>query len=471
MIGNFFVGDDFTWLKWAADAPQTLINYFLYSDGFFYRPGTKLYFYIMYHTFWLNQVVYHLVSLFLHFAVTSLFFILAKKILKSTLLSASAAFLFLILSGSTEMVFWISSTGHLFNALFGLLGLIFFIKWDESKKSYYFIASFVSFAFSLLFHELGVVLPLLVLAYKLKDGSFDQVKNTLKRADFLILFVPVFLYLILRLVSHSHWLNGDYSYDLLKLPFNFFGNILGYIGLTLLGPMSFPLYEKIRSVSRENILLAIAVIPIFVLAIAFIYKKFESYFNIEEEKVILFGLSFFVISLLPFIGLGNITSRYSYLASLGLIFIFVILIKKLYNFLLPNGKEITIGVISVFVIVYSLFHVIQVQQTYFDWKGAGEKSQRFFVSIDALYSDHWSRAPFEFHFVNVPIKYGEAWVFPVGLEDAVWFAFQNKDAKVFIHQNVESALNQAGTSLTKRVFRFTDDGSVEEVQRNTQTPN
>ena len=135
MLGNYFVGDDFTWLRWVADCTKdcspisTLTRYFTEADGFFYRPGTKVYFYLMHNVFWLNQVVYHLVSLFLHFIVASLFFLLAKKILKSNLLSASAAFLFLILSGYTESVFWISSTGYLFNAVFGLLGLLFFIAW------------------------------------------------------------------------------------------------------------------------------------------------------------------------------------------------------------------------------------------------------------------------------------------------------------------------------------------------------
>lgn len=79
MLGNFFVGDDFTWFRWVADcAPNcspinTLIGYFTDANGFFYRPGTKIYFYLMYSNFWLNQVVYHAVSLFLHFIVAALF--------------------------------------------------------------------------------------------------------------------------------------------------------------------------------------------------------------------------------------------------------------------------------------------------------------------------------------------------------------------------------------------------------------
>ena len=37
----------------------------------------------------------------------------------------------------------------------------------------------------------------------------------------------------------------------------------------------------------------------------------------------------------------------------------------------------------------------------------------------------------EFHFVNIPIRTGEAWVFPVGLPDALWLVFRNPTMRVF----------------------------------------
>ncbi len=469
MLGSFFVGDDFTWLKWATDSNSGVLKYFTESNGFFYRPGTKVYFYLMYNTFWLNQVTYHIVSLFLHFAVTVIFLVIAKKVFKSTLLATFAAFLFLITSGSTEAVFWISSTGYLFNALFGLLGLLFFIFWEEKKKLYFYLLSFASFSLALLFHELGIFLPLLIIAYKLKDNSLVFLKKILVRKDFLFLFAPVLIYLIARYMANSHWLSGDYNYDFVKLPFNFFGNILGYISLTLLGPFALPFYEKLRSITRENILFTLSLFPLILLVFYFLYSKFKRLFEVQEKKIIIFGLSFFLVALLPFIGLGNITSRYNYLSSIGIIIIFVILIKKLYYFLLENGKNIAFTCIFVLVLVYSLFQVIQIQQTYFDWQGAGEKVKKYLVSIDALYSDSWSKNPVEFHFVNVPIKYGQSWIFPVGLSDAIWFSFKNKDTKIYLYKDLDSALASTETSINKRIFKFNDDGSLEDIQKIPKT--
>ncbi len=468
MINNFFVGDDFTWLKWAAQPPSNFLTYFTQSDGFFYRPGTKIYFYLIYHFFWLNPVVYHVVSIALHVIVASLVFLLAKKIFKNTLLSASAAFIFLIMSGYTEMVFWIASTGHLFTAVFGLLGLLLFIEWEEKKKIYYYLFSIIFFSLSLLFHELGVVLPLLVLAYKFKD-SFSSVKKTLLRKDFLFLFVPVVLYLLVRLSANSHWFQGDYNYNLVRLPFNLFGNILGYLSLTIVGTFSLSFYEKIRILTRENLLITLAIILPLLGVIYYLYKKLVNLFEKEEKSVILFGFSFFIVSLLPFLGLGDITSRYSYLASVGTALILVVLIKKVYLYLLDSGKEIALGIVAVLVMVYSLFNIISIQQSAADWAGAATKTNNFFVSFDSLYNDYWSKENINFHFVNVPIKVGGAWVFPVGLKDAVWFAVKNDNAKIYIDKDVNSALSELGPSIINKLFVFNDDGTISEItQRNKQ---
>ncbi|MBI2025911.1 MAG: hypothetical protein HYT06_00870, partial [Candidatus Levybacteria bacterium] len=397
MLANFFVGDDFTWLRWAADCTnncspmERIINFFTSSNGFFYRPGTKVYFYIMESVFWLNQVTYHAVSLFLHFAVSFLFFLTAQRVLKNKLLAAMSAFLFLIISGYSEAVFWISSIGQVATSFFALLSLLLFIYWEERKKIYFYAFSIISLSLGLMFHEMGMVIPLLILSYKAKDGVLASIKELVKRKDYLFLFVPVIIYLLLRFVSQSHWLNGDYSYDLVMFPFNFAGNLLGYVFLIAIGQVMLPLYEALREILRANIAIPV-ILGVFALAVlVFAYKRKIKVFESRERKIVIFGLSFFIISLLPYLGLGNIASRYSYMASLGLILIFVFLISKLYKFLLKEGKQIALLTVSVLVIVYSLFQIIQVQQSYFDWSGAGEKVKRFFISIDALYTDYWSK--------------------------------------------------------------------------------
>lgn len=469
MISNYFVGDDFTWFRWAADsggsALETISRYFFDSDGFFYRPGTKLYFYLMYWVFWLNQVVFHIVSLALHFIATALFFLLAKKILRSTLSSFLASLLFLIISGYSEVVFWISSTGYLFNSVFMLASLLMFILWEEKKQVLYYVASIVFMMFSLLFHEIGVVIPLLLITYKLVFDQSISVAKIFKKREYLFLFVPILAYLFVRFISNSHWFSGDYSYNILKLPLNAVGNMMGYLSLIFLGTASIPFYQALRNLSREYVVLALIISPIILFLLAFSYKMIMKKVDKEELRIIKFGLLFFLIALLPFLGLGNITSRYSYVASFGLLLLFVFLIQKLYNYLVNFGKDIAIMSIVIVISVFSLFHIIQVQQIHGDWRTAGNIAKRFFVSIDSLYTNYWSDEEAALHFVNVPIRHGEAWIFPVGLEDAVWLSFRNDRLKVYKHHSLLEALNVAGITPSNHVFKFQDDGGVEEVIR------
>ncbi len=471
ILNSYFVGDDFTWLRWVSDCKNnchpitTILNFFTNSDGFFYRPGTKVYFYLMHSAFWLNQVMYHLVSVLLHFAVAILFFILAKKILRNHLLAIASALIFLILSGGTEAIFWISSTGHLFTAAFGLFGLLLFILWDEKRKTYYFLGSFISFSLALLFNEGGVVYPALIAAYAFREGGLSQVKNLIKRRDYLSVWIPVFVYFLARYGAHSHWLSGDYSYDIVKLPFNLVGNILGYASLDLVGPVTLPVYEFIRTSLRSHIAIAAILTLLMFLFFLLFYKYVIKRAGSEDKRIIAFGLMLFLIPLIPFLPLGNITSRYSYLSSAGLILILILFLKKIYEYLHTNGREIAVGSTSLLVIIFGLLHMIQVQQAYFHWDEAGNKARRFFISIEALYSNDWSGKDMEFHFVNIPIRVGEAWGFPVGLDNAVWFAFKNEDAKVFKHNDLDSALSQAGYYQAKHVLLFNYDGSVKEIER------
>lgn len=475
ILNNYFIGDDFTWFRWAADCTygglsscpnilDRILGYFTQADGFFYRPGTKTYFLLMYQIFWLNQAAFHAVSIIAHCIVVVLFYLLARKILKNNILSILSATLFVIMSGYAEMVFWISATGHLFNAVFILSSLLLFILWDEKRKIYYLLASIVCIFLATLFHELGVVSPILMLAYKLIVSKESKIKEILKRYEYYLIFTPVVIYLTIRFLANSHWSGGDYSYSLFNLPFNIIGNAFGYTLITILGPMALPIYQTIRENLRENILFAgIGVVILGVISF-YLYKLILRRIDGYTKRVILFGLSFFLISLLPFIGLGNITSRYSYLASFGLIMILAYLFGLLLRYLRPYGKDIALGAVTIVISIFALLHIIQVQQLHGDWRTAGNKVERFIISMDSVYRDEWSLPNTELNFVNVPIKHNDAWVFPVGIQDAIWLTFQNSNLRVNSYNSVDEAVNIVGTDPNRYVLIFQDDGGVKEVR-------
>lgn len=474
MLRNYFVGDDFTWFRWAANCTnqaiasmhcpitlETIINYFTQSPGFFYRPGMKIYFLTMYDFFWLNQTMYHVVSLILHFLVAALVYLIAGKIFKNNLLSALAGFLFLTISGLTETVFWISATGFLFTSVFSLLSLFMYILWSENRKKIYFALTLIFMIFSMLFHELGVVTPILILLYQWLMVEPVLFRQIWKNIYIQLLFLPVPFYLIARYVSGSLWMSGDYSYNFLKLPFNIVGNTLGYLSLTLFGQLSLPVYDALRNIFKVHTLWAVIFGLIIILLIIICLKKTLRFVKKDELRLIKFGSLFFFIALLPFIGLGNISSRYGYLASIGIVFLLVYFIKKLQEYLFYNGKEIAAVISTLVVIVFMLWQLVSIQQAHVDWFGAGETVRNFFTSMESAYDDTWKSGAMELHFVNVPIKHGNAWVFPVGLPDAVWFVIRNPNIKVFTWPTLKDAFNavQYG-SKTQKVFVFNADGTL-----------
>lgn len=468
-INYYFTGDDFTWFNWVENSRlniPTFINYFTQADGFFYRPGTKIYFSLMYSSFWLNQTMYHLVSIFLHFAVSALLFLIVRKIFKDHILSVISAVLFIILSGHHEDIFWISSTGFLFNAMFALAGLLSFMVWKEKKKIIYFVISLASISASLMFHELGVIVPLLIILYDLIFGENLIINKLSRKVSYKLLLFPILPYLVLRFLAQSHWLSGDYSYNIFKLPYNFLGNTVGYLLLDLLGPQSLSFYEGLRNFSKEHMIASVPISFLIIFGLIVGGRKIMRKIEEKDRKIIVFGFLFFIVGLLPFLGLGNITSRYSYLSSVGFVILFAFFLKKSYTYLINiSDKYIGTGVIVIIMIIYSMVQLFGLQKIHADWQRAGEESKRFLISIEEYSKDFWIRDSLQFYFVNMPIRQGEAWVWPVGLKDALWLTFKNPNLAVYTASDVNFALNQAQAIASAHVFRFDKNGNVEEINR------
>lgn len=451
MTGNYFVGDDFTWLRWAAESKGSdFARYFTDAQGFFWRPGAKVYFALMYHMFWLNQTIYHIVSLILHSLVVVLTFFIARHIFKRTLYGALAAFLFMLISGYGEAVFWISATGFLFTTVLTLAGLLSFMN---GKIWLALICSLLA----PMFHELGIVVPILMLGY--------SITRPLKKSFNYLLLAPIPVYLTARFLANAHWFNGDYNYNLFKLPLNAVGNLFGYMLAALGGPMLSPLYSALRSGLKEHLFISLVVICVLAAA-AVVLRKSIKFANSFDRSIVAFSVLFTVISLLPFLGLGNISPRYGYMASIGIVMLLVFGIQKIYANLATDGKVVAIAVVGLGIGIFILFQIIQLTVLHDNWHEAGEKVRKFIVSVDRAYEDHWSTSPMEFHFVDVPIKAGEAWVFPVGMSDSLWFIFQNPDVRIFQDAAVEDALAAVEyNSATQRVFVFNEVGQVSEIKK------
>jgi hypothetical protein len=119
--------------------------------------------------------------------------------------------------------------------------------------------------------------------------------------------------------------------------------------------------------------------------------------------------------------------------------------------------------------IFSYYHYTQLQKINQDWNRAGTISNNLMKNFNDVFQVG-KATPVNpvFYFVNVPIRTGEAWIFPVGLNDAMWFTFQNENLTVKTVPTLDMALQQSVGSSSARVFEFDKNGNVEEIEQSTQ---
>lgn len=480
MAQNFFIGDDFTWLRWAAECvthrgsevclgtSQTLLSYFTQADQFFYRPGTKIYFYMMYAIFWLHNAIYHYVSIFLHFLSTASVFLLTYQVLKSKKIAALVAVIFLTLSVHFEQVFWVSATGHLIATVGMLFSVILYIYWKQQKHLYLLILSLICAVSPVFFHEFGIVTPLLIIAYDLLLGEGKTLKERISKWYIYLAYLLIIPgYLALRYTANSHWQGGDYSYNLIKLPVNIVGNIIGYLGITFAGTDFRPVYDALRMNARENIVFIGIGLLLAVGFAFFIFKIRKLLVNTLSGRVFLFGFLFFVITLLPFLGLGNITYRYAYLPSVGV----MLMVAAIFAMITTRYKSrIVLGLIVAVSLLYSAFQYSQLLKINEDWRIAGTVTRNFVNDIDRYFTPKETLPKNAvLYFANVPIMYRTAWIFPVGLEDALFLPFQSNPPRVVqVPEVTPELLDRVENSRTERLFQFESNGDVTIFHKTTE---
>ena len=96
-----------------------------------------------------------------------------------------------------------------------------------------------------------------------------------------------------------------------------------------------------------------------------------------------------------------------------------------------------------------------------NWKTAGSiaKEVQMLTASEAA----GQRSDQTFYFANTPIRNGEAWVFPVGLSDAVWHATRGKNITVRQVVSVDEACNVTNTTMHEKIFLFTKKYAITDV--------
>jgi len=459
-LGNFFVADDFTWLKWAAttnlqDIPKLFIN----SQGFFYRPLAKELMFFLYTLYSFGFQWYHLSILLIHFLIGVAVYIIIQKLFKRKLLSFIGAFIFLFLPSQAENVFWISTLSINLSTLFIAYMLIFWMNFKDKKSKFNYTLALLFGVFSLLSYEGAIIiLPLLILF----DLFITKTKFKIKT---LYSYIPFFLitavYPVVRFAANSLPPSGDYSYNLSRLIPNTIGNFIGYLGVFIIGEPFLSVYSASRALLKsQSVLIGVILIIILLLVIVLIILKrraFRKAFQNKDLSLAVFSILFIFVALIPFLGLGNIAQRYGYLASIGFAVLVVIVFKTVAGFVHKTNYK-TYLLILLTVIVGGWYYY-QNGIVNAEWKEAGRITNRTLGYLRLYYDgDHHDS---NFYFVNPPIRKAQAWIFPVGLSDGIWFIYRDDSINIYKLSSLEEGramLQQK--SKTNSVFAFDKNDNI-----------
>jgi len=466
-VANFFVADDFSWLKWAAttnlsDLPKLFTN----SQGFFYRPLDKFMMFFLYTAFSFSQQGYHLSMLLVHFLIALGVFALANKIFKNKLLSFIAVFIFLFIPSQGEDVLWISTISTNLSTLFIVFMLLFWLNFrSKSSKINYILA--VCFAILALLSYEGsiIVLPLIILLdIFLCKVNFRNVKTWFSYIPYVLITI---VYPLLRIATHSTTFGGDYSYSLTHLVPNVIGNYIGYIGLFIIGEPFLPIYTLARNSLKGDsfyILIFLLLAILGSLLVLFVNKhRLKILMGNQTLKLVIFSLLFSFVSLIPFLGLGNISERYSYLASVGFAILIITLLKKLSEF--ARNGNLKIYILVALTVLLGGWYYYQTNLENNQWHEAGRITNRTLGYLRLYFDGDQSNS--NFYFVNLPIRKQQAWIFPVGLSDGIWFIYRDDSIKINKLSSIEDGkqiLKTAPKNGRTHVFAFDKNSNIYEIK-------
>jgi len=466
-VGNFFVADDFTWLKWAATTNLSqLPKLFVNAQGFFYRPLDKVVMFFLYTLFSFSAPGYHLTMLLFNFLSAIGIYIIVNKLFNKKILSFIAAFIFLFLPSQGENVYWISTISNNLSTFFIVYMLIFWMNFRSKSSKLNYVLAIVFALLSFLSYEISIIiLPLLILFdIFITKVKITKVKNILSYLPFAILTV---LYPIVRIMSHVASYGGDYAYNIPHLIPNFIGNFIGYFGLMTFGEPFLPLYTASRNILKEEMILVVTVLValFFVLAIILFVKRSmlrETYKN-ETFRLIIFSGLFLFLSLVPFLGLGNIAERYEGLAVVGFALLVTVIFARLAAFVKVGKQQIIILLILTTLLGGWYYSQNRIETG--QWFEAGRITGRTLGYLRLYYDGNHPNS--NFYFVDLPTRKAQAWIFPAGyLSDGVWFIYRDDTIKVDKLSTIQDGKVILATSNRAKnfVFAFDKNGNIYAVK-------
>lgn len=323
-----------------------------------YHPITMLTLAFNYSISGLEPFSYMLVNYLLHIINTLLVFYLIYNLSKKkTAVAVFTAVLFGIHPMHVESVAWIAERKDVLYTLFFLLALIQYDKYLDTGQKKYFWFTFLLFIFSLLSKPAAVILPLVLLLLDYWKGRPFVRRTYLEKIPFFVF--SVFIGILTIQIQSSSAMAGLHVYSVTdRLLFGCYTLMTYFTRFFVPYPLS--AFHPFPSVSDPG--LPVLVSPLFIAALlAFLWF-------FRKNKIIVFGLLFFIINLLLVlqvlsIGLTIVSERYTYVPYIGLAFMVSMLVSE-------RIKIPKLWKTAATVVVFAVFGFLSFQRTKV-WNNSG----------------------------------------------------------------------------------------------------
>lgn len=274
----------------------------------YYRPLFLVILALVHKLFGESPFGYHLISLLLHIANSSLVFIILQRLLPGRRIDAFlVSLVFAVHPVHVETVSWISALSDLLMSLFLLLSFLGYVDFDESGRRRSLISSLLFFGLALLSKETSLFYPLIILAYGFLTGG----KFRLRVAAFYFAEAAAFL------LAMSAALKGSGTTGIISPTFDgvvrFLEFAAGYIKTIFLPwPPFFYLSVPDKGVAG---VWSIVFFTVICMSSVFISRK---------DRIAQFGLWWFFAAVsvplsLAFSGLPHFAMRYLYTPLIGFV--------------------------------------------------------------------------------------------------------------------------------------------------------
>jgi len=459
-LSLYFVGDDFTWLRWAASTVTSDIpRYFTDAGGFFYRPVPKLMYFLLYTFFWLKPWGYHL-SMLMLFGVTAVlvFLILERRGVRRIIAFISALF-FTSLAIHHENVIWISGLSGLVSTMFVTLSTYLIVSSahvPSGKRTVLVLLSSVSAIVAMFSYEAALVAPVLLF---MTDWMINGTRSA--RLAGVLLFIP--LYWHARTLAHAVSAGGDYGVNWNKVVLNVPANTAAYISAGLLGPRVIEWFGMLRASMKQSPGTAFGALFFILGILGLLGTKVRNGMR-GIGTVWIAWVVMALVSLLPYLGLGGVAERYALLSTVFLI----LAVGEFGNAVWESRRTkgyLWVGIVFLLMIV----NVRELSRVIGDWERASNISETTMLTLKHNFFPLQDKQAFVF--VHTPIRHGRAWIFPTGLTDAMWHMFKFNAFPYTIHEarSIEEGFAIQDPLGTPVVLLFDDAMHLEKAVRTTQT--